>query len=90
MRAIKPASFWRENVIAVVIRPESFRFLDENDYESEIFLILSSARAWSSDILAGKHDCRRHATTSLGENVVVTETSYKVLEVFSFFGREMA
>ena len=42
--AHKPASFWRENMIAVVILPrvlariETFRFKDENDYEYEILL----------------------------------------------------
>ena len=44
MRARKPASFWRENMIAVVILPrvlartETFRFKGENDYEYEILL----------------------------------------------------
>ena len=44
MRARKPASFWRENMIAVVILPrvlartETFRFKDEDDYEYEILL----------------------------------------------------
>ena len=31
----------------------------EDDYEYEIFSILSSARAWTSGILAGKRDSRR-------------------------------
>ena len=38
----EPASFWRENVIGVVVllrvlsRIETFRFKDEDDYEYEI------------------------------------------------------
>ena len=57
---------------------ESFRFLDEYDYEYEIFSILSSAHAWTSVILAGKRDSRRHSTTSFSENVVVAGTSYQM------------
>ena len=41
---------------------ESFRFEDEY----EIFSI-SSARTRASVILAGKHDSRRHSTTSFSE-----------------------
>ena len=55
---------------------ESFRFEDENEYEKEIFLILSIARAWASVILAGKRDGRRHSSSSISENVAVMETSY--------------
>ena len=47
---------------------ESFRFWDEDDYEYEIFSILSSALAWTNVILAGKGDNRRHSTMSLNEN----------------------
>ena len=42
MRARELASFWRENVVAVVIvlgvlaRIESFRFDDKNEYEIEL------------------------------------------------------
>ena len=50
---------------------ESFGFWEEYDYEYEILTIPSRACAWTSDILAGKHDCRRHPTTSFNENVVV-------------------
>ena len=32
---------------------------------------------WTSFILAGKRDCRRHSTVGVSENVVVTETSYE-------------
>ena len=48
---------------------ESFRFEEEYDYEYEyeIFTILSSAQAWTSVILAGKRDSRRHATASFSE-----------------------
>ena len=56
---------------------ESFRFWDEDDYEYEIFSILSSALAWTNVILAGKCDSRRHSTMSFSENVVVGGTSYQ-------------
>ena len=36
------------------VNNKSFRFWDEEDYEYEIFSMLSSARAWASVILAGK------------------------------------
>ena len=32
--------------------------------------------------LAGKRDIRRHSTTSFSKNLVVTETSYQMLEIF--------
>ena len=60
---------------------ESFRLQDQNDYEYEIFSIVSSARAWGSQILAGKRGNRRHSTTSFSKSVVVAETSYQMLEV---------
>ena len=50
----------------------------------------SSARAWTSVILAGKRVSHRHSTTNFSENVVVAETSYKVLEVLSFCCQGMA
>ena len=60
---------------------ETFRFKDKD----EIFSVLSIARAWTSVILAGKGDSgRRHSTTNFSENVIVTETSYQVLEVLLF------
>ena len=63
---------------------ESFSFQDENDYEYEIFSIVSSARAWGSVILAGKLGSRRHSTTSVSESVyVVAGTSYQMLEVLA-------
>ena len=54
---------------------ESFKFWDEEDYEYEIFSILSSARARTNVILAGKSDKLRHSTTSFSENVVLLGTS---------------
>ena len=62
---------------------ETFRFYDQYDNEYEIFSILSSVRAWTSVILAGKRGNRRHSTTSFSENVEVAETSYQMLEVLS-------
>ena len=57
---------------------ESFRFRDEDDYEYEIFTILSIARPLISVILAGKRDSRHHSTTSFSKNVVVAGTSYQM------------
>ena len=61
-----------------------------NVYEYEIFSILSIAHAWTSVILGGKRDSRRHSTTSFNENVVVAGTSYQMLEVLTFCNRERA
>ena len=47
--------------------------------------MLSSARALTSVILTGKRDSRCHSTTSFAENVVVTKTSYQMLEAKFFF-----
>ena len=55
---------------------------------TKIFSILSSARARTSVILAGKRGSRRHSTTSFRENVVAAETSYQMLEVLPFCDRE--
>ena len=68
---------------------ESFRFQDEDDYKSEIFSILSSARARTNVVLAGKC-CSRRQSTSFSENVVVAETSYQMLEILSLSDRERA
>ena len=57
---------------------ESFRSRDEDDYEYEIFSILSSALPRTSVILAGKRGSRRHSTTIFCENVVVAGTSYQM------------
>ena len=37
-----------------IVSVETLRFQDENDYEYEIFSVLSNARALTSVILAGK------------------------------------
>ena len=60
---------------------ESFRSWDKDDYEYEMFSVLSSARAWTNVILAGKRGSPRHSTTSISENVLVAGTSYQILEV---------
>ena len=60
---------------------ESFRFQHKDKYKCESFSLLSSAFAWTNVILMGKRDICRHSTTSFGENVIVTETSYQTLEV---------
>ena len=39
------------------------RFQEENDYENEIFSILSGAHAYTSVILAGKRNSRLHSVT---------------------------
>ena len=57
---------------------ESFRFEDVDDFEYEIFSVLSSARAWASVILAGNRGSRSHSTLGLNENVVVAGTSYQM------------
>ena len=45
---------------------ETLIFFDEDDF----------AQAWTSVILAGKRDSRRHTTTSFSEELVVAGTSY--------------
>ena len=60
----------------------SFRFWDENDYEYEIFSMLSIAHAWTSVILAGKRDSRCHSPTSFSENVIVAGTKLSNLRKF--------
>ena len=60
---------------------ETFRFSDETTTSTRLNTRLSSARRWTSVILAGKRDSRRHSTTSFSENVVMAETSYQMLEV---------
>ena len=61
---------------------ESLRFWVENDYDYdfdfEIFSILRIAHAWTSILLSGNRDSRRHSTTSFSENVVVAGTSYQI------------
>ena len=41
-------------------------------------------RARDQRILAGKRDSRRRSTTRFSDNVVVTEISYQMLEVYHF------
>ena len=85
-----PRKVWREiacsfqNISIVIVQKaiESFRFQHEYDYEYEVFSILSSARAWTSVILAGKRGSGRQSTTSFSASVVVAGTSYQMLEVF--------
>ena len=60
---------------------ERFRFWDEDDYENEIFPILSGEPARTNVILAGKCRSRRQSTTSFSKNVVVAKTSYQLLEI---------
>ena len=71
---------------------ESFRFVDEDDNEYEIFSILSTCIAYACDsvILAGKRDSRRHFMTGFSENVLVAWTGYQMWEVLSFCHRERA
>ena len=57
---------------------ENFRFWDEGNYKYEIFSILSIAHAWTSVILAGKRDSRRHSSQGFSENVVLTGTSFQM------------
>ena len=68
---------------------ESFGFWDDDDFEYEIFSVLSIAHAWTSVILAGKRGSRRHSVTSFSENAGVAETSYQKQEVLSFCYREV-
>ena len=60
---------------------ESYRFQDEDDYENDIFPILSGVRARTNVILAGKCGSRHQSTTSFSENVVVAKTSYKFYDL---------
>ena len=53
----------------VPIDNKVFRFWAEDNYEYEIFSVLSITHAWTSVILSGKGDSRRHFTTSFSENV---------------------
>ena len=71
---------------------ETFRFWEEDDYEVEIFSILSSARAWTSVIFAGNVIAVviLLRTGAAAENIVVAETSYQMLEVLSFGAPEKA
>ena len=52
--------------------------------------VLSSARARTNVILAGKSDSRCKSTTSFSENVVVAKTRQQMLGILSFSDRERA
>ena len=78
--------YQHETVASHVLK--SFRFKDEDDYENEIFSILSGARARTNVILAGKCDSHRYSSTSFSENVVVAKTSYQMFGILSFCYRE--
>ena len=57
---------------------------------TEIFHVLSSGRARTSVILAGKCDSHRHSTTRFSGNIVLAKTSYQMLGILSFSDREWA
>ena len=63
---------------------ETFRFLEKDDYDTKTFPKPRSTRAWTRVILAGKRDNRCHFTTDFGENLLVAEANYQMLEVLSF------
>ena len=67
---------------------ERLRFHDENDYEDEILSIVSSARAWTSVIFAGKRGSRRHFTTSFTELNVRNFSILQSGEVFTSFNND--
>ena len=71
-------------------KKESLRFEDKGDYEGEFFPILSSAHARTNVILAGEFGSRRQSTTSFSEKVLVAKTSYQMIEILLFSGRERA
>ena len=77
-QSTRPQSHAEEESCAII---ESFRFWDE--YEYEIFAVLSSALAWTNVILAGKRESRRHSTTSFSKNVVLAGTIYQIWEGLS-------
>ena len=52
--------------------------------------MLSSARARTNVILAGRCGSRRQSTTSFSENVVVAGTSYPMLEILSVSDQKRA
>ena len=60
--------------IWILVKKRTLRFFDED----EIFSILSIAHVWTSVILAGKRDSRRHSTTSFSKEVVVVRASYQM------------
>ena len=63
--------------------------MDNHRYEIFSILYLRSVQTRTSVILAGKYDSLRHSTKSFGGNVLVTETSYQMLEDLSFYDWEI-
>ena len=57
----------------------------KDNYDDKILSILTSAHASTSVILADKRGSRRHFFPSFSENIAVAKTSYKVLEILSFY-----
>ena len=81
-----------KNILPIILleKKESLRFEDKGDYEGEFFPILSSAHARTNVILAGEFGSRRQSTTSFSEKVLVAKTSYQMIEILLFSGRERA
>ena len=61
---------------------EIFEFQDEDDYECTILLVVSSARVWSSIILAGKRDSRRNSNMGFLRVYINTDIRAVRLEKF--------
>ena len=80
---------WGGYLFAGYTHLNKYRPFDQSDYEYETLSVLS-ARTRTSVILAGKRGSRRHSTTSFSENVMLADTSDKVLEVLLFCGWEIA
>ena len=58
----------------------SWVYLGEDDFEDGILTMLSSTRAWTSVILTGKRDSRRHSITSFSKDDAMAETNFQMLE----------
>ena len=61
---------------------EIFEFQDEDDDECTILLVVSSARVWSSIILAGKRDSRRNSNMGFLRVYINTDIRAVRLEKF--------
>ena len=61
---------------------EIFEFQDEDDYECTILLVVSSARVWSSIILARKRDSRRNSNMGFLRVYINTDIRAVRLEKF--------
>ena len=61
-------------IVSFSLLIQTFKFCDEDDYESE---------KGTNVILAGKRDRFLHSAMGLSDNVVVKETSFQMLEVLS-------